>query len=142
MMELLTSTEWQRNENETEDIFTVRKATQLNTWQQMKRKRGNCYLVKFGNNDIRPMWEDQIDSKKLVEMVQSPTSIPLDCPLCQPYDYFDTTIGQYKYRRFMAKVVNPKYPEGFIDKEGVWMKCPCLKKGPERKNLKFLSTRT
>jgi hypothetical protein len=38
----------------------------------------------------------------------------------------------------MVKVVNPKYPEGFIDQGGVWMKCPCILKGEDRKWLKFI----
>ena len=139
--ELLMSTEWEISPGESPEIFTTRVKVQKETWWQMTRNHGQCYMVKFGDDDIRPMWEDQINSGKLAEVIKSPTGMPLDCPLCQPYDHFDVTVNQYDIRRYLTKIVHPRYPEGFIDKEGTWVKCVCLKKGEDRKFLKFKGMR-
>lgn len=140
-LELLTSTEWQLKPDESQEIFAARITIQKESWWQMTRNHGQCYMVKFGNDDIRPMWEYQINIGELAEIIKSPTGMPLDCPLCQPYDYFDCIINQYVQRRYLTKIINPRYPEGFIDKTGTWIKCPCLKKGEDRKFLKFKGMR-
>lgn len=142
MTDLLLSTEWQPKPDEPMDIFAARMETQKTYWRGMVRLHGNCYMIKFGDNDIRPMWEDQVDTEELAAKIKSPTGIPLECPLCQPYDQFDYTANQYVVRRYITKVINPRYPEGFIDKEGAWQKCVCLKKGEARKYLKFKKIRT
>lgn len=134
---LITSQEWQQQENETIEVFILRKELQFKTWHDIIKKRGQLYMLKFGEDDIRPIWEEQIDVPVLVASMKSPALIPYDCPLCQPYDYFDIQAGQYVQRRYLAKIVHPKYPEGFIDKEGVWVKCVCFLKGEDRKYLKF-----
>lgn len=141
MSDLLTSIEWEQQPNETIEIYMARTETQKETWRLMVRHRGQCYMVKFGDNDIRPMWEDQIDTGKLAEIIKSPIGMPLDCPLCQPYDNFDNVANIYRNRRYMTKIINQRYPEGFVDREGVWIKCPCLKKGEDRKYLKFKAMR-
>ena len=134
---LTTSQEWQIQENETAEVFTLRKELQLKTWYEIVRKHGHLYMVKFGEDDIRPMWENKINVPELVKSIPSPALIPHDCPLCQPYDYFDIHTGQYVQRRHLTKIVHPKYPEGFIDRGGVWVKCVCILKGEDRKYLKF-----
>jgi hypothetical protein len=137
MSELLLSAAWEKQDNEDIEIYTARVAIQHEAWWQLTRKRGQCYMVKFRDNDIRPMWEDDIDIEYIRKEIMSPSNMPLDCPLCQPYDHFNISINQYDNRRYLTKIVQPKYPEGFIDKEGVWAKCPCRKKGEDRKYLKF-----
>ena len=141
MEELLLSKTWQQQDGELPEAYMVRTDLQFQTWRDMVRKHGHCYMVKFGDNDIRPMWEDQIDSEVLVREITPPTFVPFDCPLCQPYDNFDITVGRYIDRRYLTRVVHPKYPDGFIDKSGVLMKCPCLIKGDKRKWLKFKKMR-
>ena len=134
---LTTSMEWAQREGETIELFTLRKELQFKIWHDITKKRGHLYMVKFGEGDIRPMWEDNINVTELVHSMKSPAIIPFDCPLCQPYDYFDIQIGQYIQRRYLTRIIYPKYPEGFIDKNGVWTKCCCILKGESRKYLKF-----
>jgi len=141
MDDLVLSISWQSKQNETSELFILRKELQFKTWYNTIKRRGNLYMMKFGEKDVRPMWEDQINISELVNLIKSPALVPFDCPLCQPYDYFDVQEGQYVQRRYLTKIVHPKYPEGFIDKEGVWAKCPCILKGEERKYLKFKGMR-
>lgn len=142
MNELLLSTTWQRRPEEKDEIFLARIEAQKMKWLDLLKNHGQCYMVKFGEGDIRPMWEDSIHRGKLRSQVPSPIGVPLDCPLCQPYDLFDPVLGKYDHRRYLTKVIYPRYPEGFIDKEGVWIKCPCLKKGDERRFSKFIDENT
>lgn len=135
--ELAVSTAWLAKEGEDIDIYRTRIEMQRQTWRDAVRHKGQLYLIKFNDFDIRPMWEEQIDAEKLRGEVYSPLSMPLDCPLCQPYDHFDISINAYAERRYLTKIVNQRYPEGFIDKEGVWVKCACILKGEARKWLKF-----
>jgi len=142
MNELLISTTWETKENEPQEIYATRMEIQKQEFRDMRYRHGNCYMVKFADGDIRPMWEDQIDREKLRQSVYTPTGIPLDCPLCQPYDYWDSIASRFTERRYLTKIIHFRYPEGFIDKEGVWTKCPCLIKGEDRKRLKFLGMNT
>ena len=100
----------------------------------MKRAHGHCYMIKFGEDDIRPMWEDQISIKQLRQEIKSPWGDQYDCPLCQPYDDPET-----KARRNMCRIVIPKYVGGAIDEEGVLCKCPCILGAKKRQfmRLKF-----
>ena len=107
----------------------------LNTqYAAMKRSYGPCYMVKFGDDDIRPMWENQISISNLKQEIKPPWGEHYDCPLCQPYDD-----PELRERRNMCKVVIPKYSGGAIDEEGVLMKCPCIldKRNRVKKELKF-----
>lgn len=142
MIEFLSSENWQRKKDETIEIYHARIESQKTTWHNMCKQHGNMYMVKFGEEDTRPMWEDQINVEELVSQLPSPSGRPLDCPLCQPYDTFNYELGKYLVRRFLTKIINPNYPEGFIDKEGVWIKCPCIIKPEKRKYLKFQGMRT
>jgi hypothetical protein len=139
-MDILLSINWTQQSGEPDEVYTARMVAQKSALHDMILHKGNCYMVKFGEDDIRPMWENQIDSEVLRKQVPSPLTMPLDCPLCQPYDHFDITANNYDTRRYLTKIINPKYPEGFIDKGGVWTKCPCQIKGEARKYLKFLRT--
>ncbi len=135
--DLLLSKAWKPKPEESLEIFTSRVEIQKIQLRDYMRQHGKCYMVKFGLDDVRPMWEDQIDSKILIEQIKSPTGLPYDCPLCQPYDNFDI-VTRVAYRRYLTKIVHPSYLEGFIDSSGVWQKCACLLKGEERKWLKFI----
>lgn len=138
MNELLISTAWEAKENESQEIYTIRIEQQKQEFRNMRYRHGNCYMVKFNEGDIRPMWEDQMNLEKLRQEVYTPTGIPLDCPMCQPYDHWDPVTLRFTERRYLTKIIHFRYPEGFIDKEGVFTKCPCLIKGENRKRLKFL----
>jgi len=129
-----TSTDWLAKENEPPEIFVARLKLQLKEWSDTVRRHGNCYMVKFGAEDIRPMWEDQINIGELARAIEQPAFTVLDCPLCQPYDLS----GE---RNYLTRIIHPKYPEGFVDKTGVWIKCACLTKGESRKYLKFKGRR-
>jgi len=135
------SVNWQIKPNEDTEVFKLRIELQTQEWQRMVRQHGHLYMIRFGENDIRPTQEDQIDTAELVKLIVQPVFIALDCPLCQPYDHFDIHTSSYSDRRYLTKIVHPRYPEGFIDKDGVWTKCPCLIKGEDRKWLKFKGTR-
>ena len=139
--DLSLSTSWELQENETPDVFVLRKELQFKTWYDMIKKHGQLYMVKFGIDDIRPIWEDHINISELVKLIKSPALVSFDCPLCQPYDNFDIQAGQYVQRRYLAKIIHPRYPEGFADREGVWRKCCCLLQGEDRKWLKFQGMR-
>ena len=139
---MLLSTNWQQQIDEPTDVFSARIKVQNSSWQNNIQIHGNCYMIKFGECDIRPMFEDQIDVELLRQQVISPSSRSFDCPLCQPYDNFNYTTNQYEDRRHLTRIINPGYPSGFIDKEGVWCKCPCLLKGEKHKKLKFINKRS
>jgi hypothetical protein len=141
LLENYLSVNWKIKANESVEIFNLRIHIQTQEWQNTVRQHGNIYLIKFGENDIRVLQEDQIDIEELVKQIVQPIYVALDCPLCQPYDHFDVQTMQYVERRYLTKIVYPKYPEGFIDKEGVWCKCCCTLKGERRKWLKFRKTR-
>lgn len=137
MDELCYSETWKQGKEEDALTFNTRKVTQTKVLYDMRRKHGQCYLVKFGEEDIRPMWEDVIDINQLSKDILSPMGTVLDCPLCQPYDNWNTMEGHYDSRRYMCKIVNPKYPEGVIDRGGVWQKCACVCEPEKKKYLKF-----
>jgi len=123
--------------NENTNQFIMRLNVQMKQIHTTIRQHGLCYMIKFSDEDIRPMWEDQIDFKELYEKILSPIGVPLDCPLCQPYDYWDMQECHYTDRKYMTKIVYPRYPEGVIDRGGVWLKCPCTFKDIKLKKLKF-----
>ncbi len=129
-IELPVSAEWKRGVEESDILFLAREKQQRTMWKNLVHKYGQCYMIKFDDNDIRPMWEDQIDVKNLIEQIKQPTFSSLSCPLCQPYDMTNE-------RTYLTKIINPDYPEGFVDKAGVWKKCVCILKGEERRFLKF-----
>lgn len=135
--ELIISDSWKPKADEPLDVFAARVEAQRTQLRDYMRKHGKLYMVKFAEDDVRPMWEDQIDSNILRVQIPSPTGFPYECPLCQPYDGVDMVTKQPD-RRYMTKIVDPKYPEGFIDQGGVWCKCPCILKGEDRKWLKFI----
>lgn len=137
MEDILLSISWQPIPGETQEIYTARLASQRQIFKDLVFRHGRCYMVKFGPEDIRPMWEDQINLEELRRQIKSPGNDELDCPLCQPYDHWDSTIGRYTEQRYLTRIIHYIYPEGFIDKTGVWTKCPCLITGEKRKKLKF-----
>ena len=136
-MDLICSELWERADKEDEKAFQLRILSQKKQFKAYMRQHGRCYLVKFEENDIRPIWEDQIDIVNLIKELHSPMGSSFDCPLCQPYDIWDNVVTQYTGKNYLTKIVNPKYEDGFIDKGGVWLKCPCLVKGEDRHNFKF-----
>ncbi len=134
---LLYQEAWEQGKDEKIEDFGARKDLQREQLYQSERIHGHCYMIKFGDDDLRPIWESQLDMADLSRRILSPIGMPLDCPLCQPYDHWDKLQNRYTDRRFMTKIIDPKYPEGVVDRGGVWAKCPCLLKGDARKNLKF-----
>ena len=139
-MENVLSTDWKQKEGEDGLQYDTRIKLLEQGFHEYKRKHGSCYMVKFGENDVRPMWEDQIDITKLAKEILSPVGMPLDCPVCQPYDIWDPILLKMT-RYYMCKVINPRFPEGFMDTGGVWRKCACILKGEHYKRLKFIGQR-
>lgn len=136
--ELIYRKEWMPIENESHENFAKRTMAQIAEFHAEMRARGKCYMVKFSDDDIRPMWENKTSKSELHRTVSRPNEGAWDCPLCQPYDPWDTVGARIIERRYMTKVVMPWYPNGCADEEGVWMKCPCIKRGERRKSTKFL----
>ena len=138
-MDIIYRAYWIKQEKEDEKTHYIRTLHQKKQLRDLVRKHGRCYLVKFGNGDIRPMWEDQINIAELIKELRSPSGMPFDCPLCQPYNIWDTLEGRYSEQKFMTKIISPKYRLGLADEDGVWIKCPCLVAGEGRRKQKFIT---
>lgn len=135
---MIVSTDWIQHKEEPIEVFSARISMQNKTWDTTIQTHGACYMVKFDKQDIRPMFENQIDVSILRQQILGPNGKTLDCPICQPYDPTNHITNHYIERQYLTKIINPQYSDGFIDKEGVWTKCPCLLKGEKQKRLKFL----
>lgn len=137
MNELFERETWQPREGEDALQFHKRKELQRQHVRRIFKSRGFLYMVKFGEDpttgafDVRPMWEDSISIPMLRQEIKGPMGMSYDCPLCQPYDNDGLS------RRFMCKIANPKYDDGFIDGLGVWTKCPCLDGPKQRQYHRF-----
>lgn len=134
---LIYSKTWVPEKDEHPEAYQARRNRQLKQYGVLVRSRGQCYVVQFGDRDVRPMWENQISIVQLVKEVSHKFGVSYDCPLCQPYDPNDEDTE----RRYITKIVHPHFPEGFIDKGGVWMKCACTSKGKKFEMLKFKNRR-
>jgi len=130
---MINSYEWIQEPGEQGDAFIARNRLQLQQFSDMVNRRGLCYVVKLCDGSIRAMWEDEINISKLKEEVSVPFGAASSCPLCQPYD------SEGNRRMFMARIIDPRYPNGFIDTDGIATKCVCIYKGVKRERLKFIS---
>lgn len=137
MNELFERETWIAREGETALQFHKRKELQTQHLYKLRRARGSLYMVKFGEDpttgafDVRPMWEDNISIPMLRQEIKGPMGMAYDCPLCQPYD------SDHLGRRYMCRIADPRYEDGFIDSLGVWAKCPCLDQPKKRQYHKF-----
>ena len=61
--------------------FSTRRQLAMHRFKDAVRKHGPLYMIRFGDNDIRPMHEDQIDISKLSQEILSPVGMPFDCIL-------------------------------------------------------------
>ena len=138
MVTLLFREIWLRRDEESKEDYANRQKLQRKQLIDLWRSRGQCYMIKFGEDDIRPMWESDISIIKLREEVRTPLGGKWDCPLCQPYDDYTGVAEIDKNRRYFTRIINPKYPEGTIDEGGVYSRCPCVIKQKYRNELKFL----
>ena len=136
--DLLISSTWAQGPEENNKAYYIRTASQNNAFRQLQRTHGKCYMIKYDDGDTRPMWEDQINITKLKKEIKDPLGNEYDCPLCQPYDMWDSLFSKHLPRLYLTKIIIPRYSDGFIDVGGTWQKCHCLAKGEERRRLKFI----
>lgn len=134
---MISSIDWEVKEGETPEQTEIRTKLLEQRFYDNKRIHGNCFMIKFGEDDVRPMYEDQLDMRTITEQVKSPVGMPLDCVLCQPYDEWNFIENNYKDRRYLCKILSPRFLDGFADKGGVWMKCVCTLKGEHSRHLKI-----
>lgn len=137
MNQLLFRKTWERKPDEDIEQFRNRTEEQKRNLYLLKKQRGPCFMVKFGDDDIRPMWADQIEMQKLMQEIRTPVGSPVQCPLCQPYDAWDGFNRIDENRRMFCKVVDPKYHNGCADEIGVYAKCVCLMSITKRGNIPF-----
>jgi hypothetical protein len=137
VIDLLERVQWIRGEDEKAENFINRIRLQEQQFVNMKRSQGRCFMIKFGLDDIRPMWENQINIMDLKELIRTPLDTHWDCPLCQPYDAWTGLTDMDNNRRFLCRIVAPRYEGGCIDEEGTYSKCVCILKPKHRSRLKF-----
>ena len=137
MNELLSRKMWIIRENESRADYVTRLNLQHRQLIEFKRAKGQCYMVLFGEDDARPMWENQISIKELKEQIRNPHGNRWDCPLCQPYDNWEGIAGIEQNRRYMTRIIYPRYNNGAIEEEGIYQKCPCILRPKQRTHLKF-----
>lgn len=129
--QLIYSRHWIQKEGEEFSAYIARCDLQQKQFDMLMKRKGFCFMIKFGIDDVRPMWECDIDITELMKIIILP-KVAIDCPLCQPYDDEVT-----KERTFMTRIIDPGYPNGFADTDGVLHKCVCIYKGRKREMLKF-----
>lgn len=137
MTHLLFRAAWLQDKDEGTNAHIVRLKIQNLQLRQLRQQHGLCYLIKIGIGKHKVMWEDEINPIKLKAELTAPDTLSWDCPLCQPYDIWESRLEVKENRRYLCKIVDPTYREGCADEEGVFMKCPCLTKGARRQALKF-----
>lgn len=135
--ELLERKKWVSGDEESKVDFIARIKLQHQQFYDLKRAHGQLYVIKFGEDDSRPMWEDQISMAKLKAELRTPLGTEWDCPLCQPYDKWSGTADIESNRRFMCRIIAPDYVNGCIEDVGVLKKCSCILKPKYRRNLKL-----
>lgn len=137
MNDLLLRKNWVIQESEDKAGFIARIKLQDKQYMDLKRARGRLFMVLFGDNDVRPMWEDQISMKALKQQIRTPFDTEWDCPLCQPHDSWGGLAEIDNNRKYFTKIVSPKYKDGCIDEEGVYTKCVCIMKPRLKSRLKI-----
>ena len=134
---LLHREQWLAHKDEEIQDYAKRLSIQTRQFLLSVKRRGYCYIVKFGEDDLRPMWEDNINIIILKKDVIKTGGGTYDCPLCQPYDPFGQLIDTELSRRFLCKIISPQYDDGCLDEGGVWAKCPCIDPPKRRNRHKF-----
>lgn len=137
MIELMERRSWTKVDGERPETYIQRIKLQTQHMVNFRLSRGSCYMIKFGEDDIRPMFEDQISISKLKQELRTPVNTHWDCPLCQPYDNWTGLADIENNRRFLCRIVSPKYEGGAIDEEGTYTKCVCILRAKYKKGLKF-----
>ena len=134
---LLYRRAWEKLEGETQENFIMRLNLQFQQLSDLRRVRGQCYMIYIGEGDVRPMWENEISTRLVKEESHTPIRTKWDCPLCQPYDNWEGLASIQQNRRYMTRVIDPKYNNGTIDEGSVLQKCPCVLNPKARTRLKF-----
>ena len=131
-MNLLSRETWKMGVDEDASVFSIRMATQKKELSDLIKKHGQCFMVKFGEDDIRPMWEDSINPNKLREEIRGPDGMFWDCPLCQPYDaWYPGSMN--KDRQYFCKIIKPGWYSGCLEEDGISAKCVCIAKDRKHK---------
>lgn len=137
MVDLLKKDSWLIGEEESKRDFVSRIKLQDRQFVETRRLHGHMYMLYYEDGDVRPMREDQISITELKAQIRTPLDTEYDCPLCQPYDRWEGLVEMDQNRRYLCKIVSPKYLHGSIEEVGIWKKCPCVTKPKNRKYLKF-----
>lgn len=135
--QLILRKTWDRQPDEDGGAFHDRVREQKRNLYLLQKQRGPCFMIKFGEDDIRPMWADQIDMRVLINEIRTPVGTPIQCPLCQPYDAWGGMGNIDDNRRMFCKIINPKYRDGCADETGVSAKCVCLMPATKRNKIPF-----
>ena len=137
MNDLLLRKNWVTQKDEPKDTYIARIKLQDQQFIDLKRVYGRLFIVKFSDDDLRPLWESQINVNSLKNTTHTPINTEWECPLCQPYDNWTGFADMERNRRYLCKVVAPKYKTGCIDEEGTYSKCICILPPRLRKRLKI-----
>lgn len=136
MINLLSRETWTHRKDETYKDFEAREHKQKEQFRTLKQERGACFMIKYGADDIRPIWESSIDPDVLREEIRAPDGLPWDCPLCQPYDSWYGRGLIQENRQYMTRIVEPNWYNGCVEEDGVYSKCICFRNNRAKRTKK------